>query len=256
MTKQTIKNRNGKTVVILAEHIANPNGLAFVMHGLGGSKDQKHIEMFAKAFTDKNISVVRFDTTNSFGESDGNYEDATATNYLEDLEDVIKWASSKPWYKEPFWLAGHSLGGMCISLYAEANPNKVKGLAPISASISGKLIISSSKNAHLLEEWERTGWRVETKSDGRTKRLKWSHVADRMKYDITKKANKLSMPVLMIVGSEDTSTPIEHEKILYNSIPEGQKEFHIIDGAPHTFTEKHHLAEVYTLFDQWIEDKL
>jgi hypothetical protein len=35
---------------------------------------------------------VLFDTTHSFGESGGNYEDATTTQYYQDLEDVISWA--------------------------------------------------------------------------------------------------------------------------------------------------------------------
>lgn len=67
-------------------------GLAFVMHGLGGFKEQPHLQVMAKAFLANGYTVVRFDTTNTFGESDGRYEDATTTNYYEDLEAVIAWA--------------------------------------------------------------------------------------------------------------------------------------------------------------------
>ena len=59
------------------------------MHGLGGFKEQKHIQTFADAFLENNFTVVLFDTTHTYGESEGKYEDATTTNYYEDLEDVI-----------------------------------------------------------------------------------------------------------------------------------------------------------------------
>src|SRR5437667_2029568 len=117
----------------------NPKGLAFVMHGLGGTKDEAHIKIFAEAFKEKGFTVVRFDTTNTFGESAGTYEDATVTNYYEDLEDIITWAKSQAWYQEPFYLIGHSLGGISTTLYAEKYPKEIKGLAPISTVVSGTL---------------------------------------------------------------------------------------------------------------------
>lgn len=87
-----IKNRKKQNVSVVVETLKKQQGLVFVMHGLGGFKEQDHIKTFADAFKEEGFTVVRFDTTNTFGESDGNYEDATTTNYYEDLEDVISWA--------------------------------------------------------------------------------------------------------------------------------------------------------------------
>ena len=108
MVKITIKNRKNQNVVIIVEENKNSNNLAFIAHELSGCKEQPHIETYADAFKEKGFTVIRFDTTNTFGESDGDYADATVTNYYEDLEDVIEWAKDKEWYREPFWLAGHS----------------------------------------------------------------------------------------------------------------------------------------------------
>ena len=132
MQKIFIKNRKDQKVSVVVEQPVKSQGLAFVAHGLGGNKDQAHIRTMAKAFLDNNYTVVTFDTTNTFGDSDGSYDDATVTNYHEDLEDVIVWAKSQPWYIEPFCLVGHSLGAISVALYAEKYPNLVKGLAPIS----------------------------------------------------------------------------------------------------------------------------
>ena len=256
MEKLFIENRNGQKISVLVEGTKNSKELAFVMHGLGGFKEQKHIETFASAFKKRGFTVVRFDTTNTFGESGGSYEDATVTNYFEDLEDVIEWASNQNWYVEPFWFAGHSLGGICTALYATKYPSKVKALAPISTVVSGKLSLEKLRKTkpEELKEWEETGFRIEPSisKPGLMKKLKWNqHIQDRLKYDLIKDASELTMPVLMIVGDLDSSTPLYQQELLYQKLP-GDKELHVIKGAPHTFKEKEHLHEISLIFDKWI----
>ncbi len=252
--KTTIKNRKGQTLVVLIEEAQNPKGLVFVMHGLSGNKEQPHIATFAEAFKEKNYTVVRFDTTNTFGESDGKYEDATVTNYYEDLEDVISWAKNQPLFITPYCLAAHSLGSLCILLYAEKHPKEIKGLAPTSSVISGRLSLQTAKYKKRMEEWKKTGWIEEksTTSPNRIKRLLWSHMVDRLKYDLLLEVNKLTMPILMIVGEKDDSTPYEHQKLLYEKLP-GKKEIYIIKNAVHDFAGPIQLGEVKQIFLKWID---
>ena len=73
MNKIVIKNRKEQDISVILEEVKNSKGLVFVMHGLGGFKEQAHIETFAGAFKEKGYTVVRFDKTNTFGESDGDY---------------------------------------------------------------------------------------------------------------------------------------------------------------------------------------
>lgn len=258
MKKHRIKNRKEQNIVVIVEKSEKALGLAFVMHGLGGFKEQPHIKTVAKTFLEKGFTVVRFDTTNTFGESDGNYEDATITNYYEDLEDVIEWASTQEWYQEPFCLSGHSLGGICVALYVENHPDKVQALAPLSPVVSGELSFEARKKyrGEEFEEWQKTGWLISEShaKPGITKRLKWSHMEDRLKYDLLPKASKLTMPVLLIVGERDHSTPPEHVRQLYEALP-GPKEFCIIKGARHTFREQKHLKEIKNIFLNWIEKR-
>lgn len=255
MEKIFIKNRKEQKLAVVVEQGVTQKGLAFVMHGLGGFKESPQTRATVEPFLTAGYTVVSFDTTNTFGESDGNYEDATTTNYLEDLEDVIEWAKAEVWYVEPFILTGHSLGGICTALYAQHHLEKVKGLALLSTVVSGALSLHSPEHEKQLLEWKRTGWRVtESESQpGRMKRLKWSHVADRLKYDLLPDAHKLTMSVLLVVGKKDESCPVEHQKILYATLPDGKKELRIIPGAPHTFREKAHLDELKRILTGWIE---
>lgn len=84
------------------------------------------------------------------------------------------------------------------------------------------------------------------------KRLPWSHIEDRLKYDLLPNASKLTMPVLLITGENDTSTPPDHVQILFEALP-GPKEYRIIKNAPHTFRDTEHLREIKALFLEWID---
>lgn len=250
MEKIYIKNRKEQKIAIIIEKSLNPRGLVFITHGLGDSKDYPHIEMFGKCFRDNNYNVLRFDTCNSFGESDGRFEEASITNYYEDLEDVIAWSKEQSFYLEPFVLCGHSLGAICSALFAEKYPAKVKALAPISCVVNGNL----SKEQYSKEEltdWEKSGWLTESWPRGEV-RLPWSYMEDEMKYDLLPDANKLTMSTILIVGEFDNCTSPRHQQILFDALP-GQKGIYLIKGAPHTFQEPEHLAEIYKLLDKWLK---
>lgn len=256
--KNFITNRKGQKVCVEVKPIENSKGLAFVMHGLSGNKEQDHVKAIAKAFSDNNFSVVLFDTTNTFGESDGKFEDATITNYYKDFEDVINWAKSQPWYQEPFALSGHSLGGFGVAWYAEQHPEEVSLVAPISPFVSGKL----SEEAHLkfepnkFKQWKESGWREDVSSTRPdiVKKLPWSHMEDRMRYDLIPMADKLIMPSLLVVGDNDTSTPLDSVQKFYDKIP-SPKLLHVIKNAPHTFRAENDLKELTSTISQFVKNQ-
>ena len=227
--------------------------MAVVMHGLGGSKKQLHIRTMINTLKKNNYNVVSFDTTNTFGESDGNYSDATVTNYREDLEDVVSWTTDNFRYKDQLLLAGHSIGGLSISLFAEKYPEKVKALAPISTIVSGKLW-KQTQDKKMLEDWKREGiWTREAKDpkNGARKVLKWTFAKDIMQYDLLKNIDQLTMPVLLIVGDKDPTAIVSHQQILFDKLP-GRKELHIIKNAGHVFHEKNHINEIDDILSKWL----
>jgi pimeloyl-ACP methyl ester carboxylesterase len=250
--KTFINNRDGNKICVVVEEQQTTTKLAFVMHGLSGNKEEPHVRAMVEAFLEDGYTVVTWDAVHTFGESEGgDYEDATTSNYYADLEDVIRWAEKQSWYSEPFVLCGHSLGGISTALYAEKYPEKVSALAPISTVVSGELSLETK--AHDLEAWKRSGIKVDMSRDGKLeKRLKWSHMEDRLKYDLLKDADKLTMPVLLAVGEKDTSTPPEHQQILFDALP-GKKEMDVVAGALHSFYEPHEQQELKQIVKQWLQ---
>jgi len=253
--KTRIKNQLGQKLAIVVETSTPQKGLAFVMHGLGGFKEQPHIQVLAETLREKGYTVVTFDTTNSFGESDGDYSDATTTNYEADLEAVIDWAKDQSWYTEPFILAGHSLGGFCTLIYSEQHPEKVKAIAPLGTVVSGKLSLEYRTRLYPneIKEWQESGWKItpSNSKDGITKKLRWAEMEDRLKYNVLNEVGTLKMPVLLVVGSKDTHCPPEQQKLLYEKLP-GKKQLHIIDGMEHTPRYPEHLSKLKEIFAKWL----
>ncbi len=250
MIKEIIKNRKGEKIVTLVEESEENKGLGFIMHGMGYNKNEPCVATVAESFRENGYTVARFDTTHTFGESNGKFENATFTNYYEDLEDVINWGSKNKWYKEPFVMAGQSIGGLCTMLFAEEHPSKVKAIAPISTIISCNLALEAYP-IDVLKKWEEDGI-YEWENEGEIKKMKWACAENGLKYNVLENISSLTMPVLIIVGENDKVTPVNHQKILYQMIP-GKKDLKIIKGASHMFKEKAHLDEIRDLLDKWIK---
>ncbi|HAE36691.1 MAG: hypothetical protein UR85_C0008G0030 [Candidatus Nomurabacteria bacterium GW2011_GWF2_35_66] len=259
MQKFEIKNRKGLKIVGELLIPENSVGLSFVMHGLSGYKEELHIKLLADTLFENNYIVVNFDATNSRGESEGKYEDATFQKHYDDLVDVINWSKNQDWYVEPFILAGQSMGGFAVTKYAEEFPGEVKGLFPYAAAFSGKDSFEtySKLKPKELKDWKETGWIYRT-SKSRTDfelRLPWSHMEERLKHDLKPMAHKITMPVLFVVGEDDISCPPSDQKKFYDLLPKDTiKEFHIVKGAGHVFRESQHLNELKEIFNNWLKN--
>ncbi|MFZ2072247.1 MAG: alpha/beta fold hydrolase [Minisyncoccia bacterium] len=258
MQKFYTKNRKGLNIVGNILVPENLKGLSFVMHGLGGYKEELHIELMANILFENNYIVINFDATNSKGESEGKYEDATMEKHYEDLVDVINWAKTQIWYKEPFILAGHSMGGYAVARYAEEFPLEVKGVFPFGAVFSGKDIFETYKKfrPEELKNWEETGWTYRTSKSKPEFEMKlpWSHMEERLKHDLKPMVDKITMPILFVAGENDHSCPPSDQKKFYDLLPENTtKEFHVVKGVGHVFRESQHLDQLKEIFDSWLK---
>lgn len=249
MGERIIKNRKNQNISILTENNYQNKGLVILMHGLGGHKELPLLKTLSETFKNLGYATIRFDTTNSFGQSDGLFEDALTTNHYEDLEDVIAWARQQDFFKEPFILSGHSTGGLCTSIFAAKNPSAVKAIIPISTIVSGNLSYEHYPD-EFLNNWEKQGF-LEWTENGQNKKLKWNFVSDIKKHDILNHTDSLTMPTLIISGENDTDTPTKHHAILYDKLP-AQKEMKIIKGGEHHLDKPEHLKEIQEHIENWI----
>lgn len=250
--KTYIKNRNSLKLAIEVEGSPESKKLVLVTHGLSGSKDQPHIIGMRQAFTESGYMVVSFDTAYSFGESEGDSINATASSYISDLEDVIAWAKHQEWYKEPFVLAGHSLGGITSLVYASRFPHKVSALFPMSTVVSGKLWRENQDPEH-MRAWQEKGYFFKESSSmpGRSGKIGYGMAVDIVQHDALEFASEISCPTLLLVGAEDDGTTPEMHRLLYDKLV-GPKELHIIDGMKHTPKSQEEIVIMKRVIKDWL----
>ena len=258
-----ITNRHGLPIVAAVDAcLCSPDtrqqqGTIFIAHGMSGFKEQDYMLAVAQVATELGYTAVRYDSTHSYGESGGDPSLSTITASYEDLTDVILWAKKQPWYREPFILFGHSMGGAAVLEYAHNHPAQVKGIAMAGACVSGPLSYQAAieREPEDVKNWKETGklqkqnWRKENTPYT----IPWSHMEDRFKYDAVLFSPDMTTPLFLAVGSEDDICPLSHQQHLFNRWGGEKKELHVISGAGHTFFDQEHLDLFSRDLSYWLK---
>ncbi len=255
MQKFELKNRNGLRIVgVLESETNSPKGTAIIEHGWGGHRNTTTVQAVKNAFLYSGFQTFNFDATNSFGESEGDFEKSTMATFWEDFEDVAEWAKKQDWFVAPLAVSGHSKGGYAAVRYAEEHPQDVSFVVSIAPVVSGKLTLEAYKENDPVElaKWEKEGVLVRTNAKGETRIQRWSQMTERFQHDLQPKAANLTMPILFIVGSEDKSCPPKHIQKLFDLIPGDKKSLQIINGAPHSFYKKEEQEECMRIIKEWL----
>lgn len=254
--KITIENAKGQNIVCQIEKPENDiKGWAVLQHGLSGYKEQTHLQTMTQSFLECGYATINFDCIGSFGESDGYIFDVTTSTYLDDLETVVAYFEKEGVLEAPFILAGHSLGSASLLLFSQKYPEKIKALAPTSTVLSYDLYLSfkMQNDPQGTKEWQDNGYYMKTSASrpDRSGRVSWALVEDLKNHDILGHVDKITMPTLLVVGNGDDSTPVEHQKILFDALS-CPKEFHVIKNCGHTFKTPEQLAELKNIFVNWL----
>ncbi len=248
--KHFIKNRKDQDISIIIEKAENPKGLAFILHGSGGVKEREPMSTFARCFLNNNYNVVRFDASNTFGESHGVFDDLTFDSFYEDLIDVIEWSKKQDFYFEPFIINGYSLGGMCSLYFTQNNPNLINSLILISTVIDGNKLLEKYSQEE-LDHWKKTGIKTWISKHGYKKNLKYSYIKSIKNIDILSRIKKIKIPVMMISGDIDDTTPFKHQKMLFNALST-KKDMKVMNGVGHSF-DSSHSDIIYNALNKWMK---
>lgn len=261
MTKRfPIINRRGQRIFMTRLDAIENARSAFVLHGYSGCSDEPHIRLMGEEFQKAGFAVRLIDAANSFNDADGEPADNTIETHLHDLEDVIAHEKAQGLVKGSYALAGHSLGGFAILLYAEKHADEVCLLAPISTVVSGKLLHQAYETLtpEKFHEIHEKGFQIITSGHYRLpdgslpqSRRPLSWITHMEAFNVLPLAKHLKMPVLLITGDSDDSTPVAHHQLLFDALP-GKKEFHIFKDADHCFTGPGQLETLRLRFSEWL----
>ena len=238
-----IKNRKGFKMSIRINVNDKNTKLVFLEHGLSSRKEYPHMQVLEDVFSEYGYNVINMDATNSINESESSDEGITTTGHYEDLVDVIEWAKTQDFYKEPFALAGQSLGAISVVRYAGQYPNKVDLLIPCAFPYYN--YIEDELNDFAKEVIKNGFCDKVSKSTGKVLRLKTAYVEDIKKLDLTEQIQKITANTYVVVGSKDNQKHLKNSRSLFQML-NCKKEFYLLEDIPHDLANTPHDKELFT----------
>ncbi len=227
-----------------------PKPVIILSHGFNGFKDWGHFNLLGKRFAEEDFVFVKFNFSynGTTEENPLDFADLEAfgnNNYsieLDDLGKVIDWVLGAEIIaaeidKNKLNLLGHSRGGGITIL--KANEDKRVKKIVTWASVSNFI---SRMNGYDLKEWKQEGvlYSLNTRTNQQMPlyyQFYENLIENTSRLDITKAAEELQIPFLIIQGTLDEAVSFKEAESLHNSCK--HSELFLIEGANHTFGAKH-----------------
>lgn len=229
--KLIFENSKGNKLVGILSDPEKRNIVVVLVHGIFSSKESKTYKSFEKLFNERGIATFRFDL---FGhnESDGELEDITVSEAIDDVEQAITFMKKLGYFK--IGLIGASFAGLASAIVASKNDNLFAlGLrCPVSNMYetlmkrkeSGELTFDDSKKTFTYQ------------SDKRVVTFKQSLLKDAKKHDALKVAHRIQIPTILEQGDRDLSVSLEETRKLASKIYGSKLE--VFKGADHHFKDQ------------------
>lgn len=221
----------------------NPKDFLLFAHCFTCSKNLKVVGNIARALTEENIAVFRFDFT-GLGESKGDFADTNFSSNIEDLVAAASYMNSD--YKAPAILVGHSLGGAAVLQAAHLIPS-VKAVATIGAPSDPEHI---KKNFEAdLEEIEQKG-EAEVVLGGRRFNIKKQFLDDLEKPNMDKHIRELGRALMVFHSPIDNTVGIENAAQIFLQAKH-PKSFVSLDNADHLLNDEKDSLYVGKVLAAW-----
>ena len=177
--------------------------IIILCHGFNSSKNSSTNTALKLILSRNNISSFRFDFF-AHGESEGNFEDLTQSESVNDTLQAIKFIK-KLGYKK-IGLFGSSFGGLAAIM--TASKSKDINLLALKAPVSSYFEFTEYNDPKLVEEeWKEKGYAFR---EG--KKLNFSFYEDiknNVAYDV---ASRITVPTIIVHGDADTQVPISQSR--------------------------------------------
>lgn len=225
----------------------NKNPIIIICHGLGTNKDSEVYTRLAKILNENKISTFRFDFYGK-NESEGNFEDVTLTEAIDDVENAINFLKKLDYSK--IGLFGSSFGGLACIIVSSKNDEIY--LLTSRSPVSNMVELFSNYSKESIESLKKNGFFYYVNSDGSKQKFNICFVEDAKKYNGYVFADKIKVPTLIVHGDDDKNVPLEQSRKLSGLIKNCVLE--IVHGADHVYSKPEHLKKMMDLISKFIID--
>ncbi len=227
-------NYNGKR---LAGRLCMPDGATkscvIFCHGLFSTKDGYKITMLTDDIVQAGFALFTFDFS-CVGKSDGNIEDVSILQEINDLENAVLLCKEKKF--EKIHLFGSSMGALICLLFAQNHAESISSLSLIAPPLNlNKLLIKATG----VGNFTMLPCEGKTPLDGIF--LKNTFFIEACDIFPEKAAQEISLPVLIIQGARDEVVDVENAYRLMQCL-RGTRKLVIIGDGDHNLTRDIDLA--------------
>lgn len=209
----TLEPAPGERVV--GEHLAGAGPCYLFVHGLGSvRKGEKSTALFAHAAA-RGRAALRYDQR-GHGESTGTIGQVAVSELIADAGRMLDRAG-------PSILFGSSLGGLVSAFVAAQRPQDVRALVLLAPALGYVQRMKKRLDAQ---------GRLRT-SEGFAFPVAPHVLADAERLDEIELPTRLTMPVLLVHGTQDDIVPHVLSERFFQGIPHARKDFWLIDGGDH-----------------------
>lgn len=246
--KLFFKNKKGNK---LCGILSNPTSskekpIIILCHGFSTSKNSHTYVRLQEILNSHEISTFRFDFF-GHGESEGNFEDVTISEAVNDILNAIKFLKKLGYSK--IGLMGGSFGGLAgIMAASKTNDLFILALKSPVSDYEEKERVTKTKEE--LEEWEKKGYTYYISGEGKKLKLNYTFFEDFKNNNGYEAAKKIKIPTLIVHGDRDESVPIKQSKKTASLIENCKLE--IIKGADHRYSRPRDFEKMLDLISKFI----
>jgi len=209
-------------------------------HGVTGNKDRPFLVELADNLSNAGIPTIRFSFSGN-GNSDGEFTQSTISKEIGDLASVLDVLDN-----HIICYVGHSMGG-AVGVLSASQDNRIKLLVSLAGMVETKAF--AQREFGDVTPDKGFMW------DEPTCPLSQAYMDDLTQINtVVDCASKISVPWLLVHGTEDDVVPIEDSQKIYAQANE-PKELFTIEDANHVFSDDSLNPMVEKVVD-WIRDQL
>ena len=235
-TDFTIQGPHGKLAARLQMPENSDKGdklpLVILCHGFAGNSGGELFDDLTADLTADGIAVLRFDF-NGHGRSEGEFQNMTVPNEIQDLRSVIAWARARKWVKN-ISLLGHSQGGVVAGMTAgELGRDSIQCLVLMApAAVLRDDALRGNTMGAMYDPWN-------MKEDyvalwGGNLKLGRAYIESAISLPIYETSLRYTGPVLIVHGTHDRVVPYTYGDRYDRGYADSR--LILLDGDDHGFT--------------------
>lgn len=179
--------------------------LLVLEHGFTGHMEERHITGVAEHVRSLGFAVLRVELY-GHGKSDGEFKNHTILKWIDQMQAVIKYASSLAFVTD-LYLAGHSQGGLTTMIVGAMERDRLKAIIPLAPAI----VIPDGANAGKMLGAEFDPDNIPDEvvfKDGKI--LSGDYFRAAQMLPVEEAIRRYDKPVLIVHGDADEAVPVKY----------------------------------------------